>query len=120
MRVYGIQKNADFSFLLGKTVEQVCLGQYQTQIHLDDANISIECKHTLFVAEGSREIIWERDEFPSEGISKLLGQSLSRVAVEDSGALEFTFSQGDRLSLFDDSEQYESFQITCGVLWIVV
>jgi len=50
----------------------------------------------------------------------MLGQTLSRVAVEDSGALEFMFSQGDRLSLFDDSEQYESFQIACGDLWIVV
>ena len=117
--MYGIPKTIDFSFLLGKMVEQVCLGQYQTQIHLDDANISIECKHTLFIAEGLRKITWERDEFPSEGISKLLGQTLSRVAVEDSGALEFTFSKGDRLSLFDDSEQYESFQITCGDLFIV-
>src|SRR5579863_1397804 len=118
--MHGIPKTTDFSFLLGKMVEQVCLGQYQTQVRLDNANISIECKHTLFVAEGSREMIWERDEFPSEGISKLLGQTLSRVAVEDSGALEFTFSSGDRLSLFDDSEQFESFQITCGGLEIVV
>jgi hypothetical protein len=109
--MHGIPKTTDFSFLLGKIVEQVCLGQYQTQIHLDDANISIECRHVLFVAEGSREIVW--DEFPSEGISKLLGQTLSGVTAGDSGALEFTFSAGDRLSLFDDSEQYESFQISC-------
>ena len=47
--MYGIPKSLlIFSFLLGKTVEQVCLGQYQTQIHLDDANVSIECKHTHF------------------------------------------------------------------------
>ena len=118
--MYGVPKTTDFSFLLGKTVEQVCLGQYQTQIHLDDANVSIECRHALFLAENSREVIWRRDEFPSEGISKLLGQTLSRVTVGDSGALELTFSQGDCLSLFDDSEQYESFQITCGDIWIVV
>jgi hypothetical protein len=118
--MYGIPKTTDFGFLLGKVVEQVCLGQYQTQVHLDDASISIECKHALFVAEGLREIVWERDEFPSEGISHLLGQTLSEVAVEESGALELTFSQGDRLSLFDESEQYESFQITCGDRWIVV
>ena len=116
--MYGIPKTTDFSFLLGKMVEQVCLGQNQTQIHLDDANISIECRHVLFVAEGSREIVW--DEFPSEGISKLLGQTLSGVTIRDSGALEFTFSQGDRLSLFGDSKQYESFQINCGDREIIV
>lgn len=118
--MYGIPKTIDLSFLLGKMVQQVCLGRYETQIRLDDANISIECRHTLFVAQDSQEIVWERDKFPSEGISKLLGQTLSGVTVEDSGALELTFSQGDRLSLFDDSEQYESFQITCGDLWIVI
>ena len=110
--MYGIPKTTAFSFLLGKTVERVCLGQHQTHIYLDDANISIECRHVLFVAEGSREIAW--DEFPSEGISKLLGQTLSGVTIGDSGALELTFSQGDRLSLFDDSEQHESCAISCG------
>jgi hypothetical protein len=36
-------------------VEQVCLGRHQTQIHFDDANISIECRHMLFVAERFKE-----------------------------------------------------------------
>jgi hypothetical protein len=40
--VHGIPKTIDLNFLLGKTVEQVCLGQYQTQIRLDDGSIFIE------------------------------------------------------------------------------
>lgn len=106
--------------LVGKTVEQVCLGLYETQICLDDAKISVECRHALFFAESSHDRVWERDGFPSDGISKLLGQTLCGVAVGTSGALEFTFSHGDRRSLFDDSGQYESFQITCGTRHIVV
>ena len=118
--MFGIRNASDFSFLLGKTVQLVCLGQYQTRIHLEDANISIECKHRLFIVEGSKEIVWERDEFPSEGISKLLGQTLSEVCLGANGALELTFSKGDRLSLFDDSQQYESFQVGYGDRPIVV
>jgi hypothetical protein len=118
--MYGISSTADFSFLVGKMVEQVCLGQYQTQIHLDDAYLSIEGKHTLLRAEDHTEITWERDRFPSDGVSQLLGQTLSEVSVNEGGPVEFRFSQGDRLLIFDDSPQYESFQIRCGNLWIVV
>ncbi|HVZ18816.1 MAG TPA: hypothetical protein VG897_16995 [Terriglobales bacterium] len=112
--MYGIPEATDLAFLLGKAVEQVCLGRFQTQVHLDDANISIECRHILYRVDSLKEVLWERDEFPSEGISVLLGQTLSAVTNGSNGALEFAFSNGDRLSLFDDSEQYESFQITCG------
>jgi uncharacterized protein DUF6188 len=118
--MYGISKNTDLSFLLGKIVEQVCLGQFQTQVHLEDASIRIESKHTLAFADGAREIVWERTGFPSDGISKLLGQTLTGVSVVEDGVLELAFSLGDRLLVFDDSDQYESFHIVCGKLHMVV
>lgn len=118
--MYGITKTGDYGFLVGKLVEQVCLGRYQTQIHLDDARLSIEGKHVLLRAEDQMAIIWERGQFRSDGISKLLGQTVSGVSVSEGGPVEITFSQGDRLLIFDDSHQYESFEIRCGDLWIVV
>ena|SRR5258708_4425785 len=118
--MHRLPKETDLSFLLGKTVEQVCLGQFQTQVHLNAASISIEGKHALILAEENREIVWERSAFPADGISKLLGQTLSRVSVIEDGTIDLSFSSGDRLLVFDDSDQYESYQITCGSLTIIV
>lgn len=66
------------------------------------------------------DIVWERSDFPSDGLSKLLGQTVSDVAVIDEGTLELSFSSGDRLSLVDHSDQFESFQLFCGGIHMVV
>lgn len=116
--MYGLTGTIDLSFLVGETVMQVCLGRYQTQVRMDDATIAIECKHTLVTADG--ETVWNRSAFPSEGLSRLLGQTVSKVSVLDERTLELTFSAGDRLSLVDDSDQYESFQIATDDKYIVV
>jgi len=50
----------------------------------------------------------------------LLGQTVLQALVIDEGILELSFSRGDRLLLFDDSDQYESFQINSGSQNIVV
>jgi hypothetical protein len=118
--MYGLPTTTDLSFLVGKSVEQVCLGQYQTQVHLEHASISIECKHVLVTTDENRKILWERTGFPSHGISQLLGQTVLQALVIDEGILELSFSRGDRLLLFDDSDQYESFQINSGSQNIVV
>ena len=116
--MYGLTGTLDLSFLLGGTVIQVCLGQYQTQVRLEDAVILIECKHTLVTAEGTT--VWDRGAFPSEGLSRLLGQTVSQASVLDERTLELTFSAGDRLLLVDDSDQFESFQSTTESIYIVV
>jgi len=115
----GHSNTVDLTFLLGQTVEQVCLGQYQTQVRLEDATLSIECKHSLVLPPGNNEIVWERSEFPSDGISKLLGQTVSSASFIGEKTLEVLFSPGIRLLVYGDEDQVESFQIACGDVWII-
>ena len=49
-----------------------------------------------------------------------MGQSVTDVLIISDDTLRITFSNGDSLSLIDDTDQYESFVITSGQLEMVI
>ncbi len=116
----GNSNSVDLTFLLGQTVEQVCLGQHQTQVRFAEASLLIECKHAIVIPSEQREIVWELYHFPSDGISKLLGHTVSGASFTAERTLELWFSSGIRLLVLGESDQQECFQIVCGDLWVAV
>jgi len=59
----------------------------------------------------NREIVQAPSSCGPNELFRLLGASIIEAAVVG-GALQLTFSNGDMLTLTDDSDQYESFVIT--------
>lgn len=118
--MFGLIPGSDFSFLIGHQVNQVCFGEYQTQIQLLPASISFECKHVLTISKDNRVIVTEGEAPPNTNLVCLLGSTLTAAQVVEEDVLQLIFSNGDRLTLFDDSPQFESFQIQCGDIFIVV
>lgn len=113
--MYGHLHTVDLSFLLGQTVEQVCLGQHQTQLRTKDASILIECKHSLLIPEENREIVWERSVFPSDGISKLLSQAVSSASFIAERTLELSFASGIQLLVVVKLRRSKFSAGTCGL-----
>jgi len=106
----------DLSFLQGAKLIQVCLGQYQLQFHFHPAgSISVEGGWELWDAAGVM-IDGQKDgpDRPPYQLHRLLGQAVTGSEVSAPGWFALRFARGEVLRVFDDSSQYESFQIEPG------
>ena len=111
--MHGFTEGANFAFLRGLEVEQVCLGQYQTQIHFaPQGRISMEGQYLHTITSEDRQIVQDRSSCGPNELFRLLGQSVTDAVVVSRDSLRVTFSNGDTLTLTDDTDQYESFIIT--------
>jgi len=110
--MYGLDESEDLSFMLGKELQQVAVGQYQVILHFtDDLGI--------YIGSGCRWINTDQESVEMSGDSPeltknlvfLLGQKIEKTENLGEGTLQLTFSEGSQLLLFDDLENYESYQI---------
>jgi len=108
--MHGFSEDSDFNFLKGSTVEQVCLGQYDTQLHLNPGG-SLRMEGSYVHRFGIREIHQDRSSCGPNELHRLLGQTITGLSVLPPRSLTLSFSNGDELMLVDDSDQYESFLI---------
>jgi Family of unknown function (DUF6188) len=112
--LYGLRKDIDLSFLAGREVGQVAIGVYQVQFGFDeDVVISVQSQFVYF--DGQQEWIWK----PEPGAAHIAARTVSLLAAtiqsfegQENGALFLVFSNGHRLSIFDSSKDYESYDIT--------
>jgi hypothetical protein len=115
-RVYGVPADLDLAFLHGAELIQVCLGQHQIQFHFHPAgSISVERGWELLDAAGVR-IDGRQDglDRPPYQLRRLLGRRVTGSEVSAPQWFALRFEGGEMLRVFDDSPQYESFQIEPG------
>ncbi|MBL7214500.1 MAG: hypothetical protein ISS71_02345 [Phycisphaerae bacterium] len=105
--MYGLPVNFDGALLIGQIREMVCFVQYQIYLHFDEEiTITIEGSFS-YQSEGDISMpVRESDPM------KLLGISISEVRGDTNGTLNLTFSNGETLKIYDDSQQYDSYRIT--------
>ena len=114
--MYGVPADLDLAFLHGAELIQVCQGQYQLQFHFHPAgSISVEGGWELRDAAGVRlDGQHGGPDRPPYQLHRLMG---CRVAGSEVSAPEWfalRFEGGEVLRVYDDSPQYESFQIEPG------
>ncbi len=114
--MYGVPADLDLSFLHGTVLIQVCLGQHQVQFHFHPTG-------SIFVEGGweLRDAAGEWMDGTTEGVERprcrsdrLLGGRVAGSEVSAPRWFALRFDGGEVLRVFDDSEQYESFQIEPG------
>jgi Family of unknown function (DUF6188) len=112
--LYGLSKDIDLSFLVGRQVEQVAISAYQVQFRFDeDVTISVESHFRYF--DGQQEWIWKPEPGAAHAAGRtasLLTATIERFEVQENSALFLVFSNGHRLSIFDSSKEYQSYDIT--------
>jgi hypothetical protein len=118
--MYGLPKHVDLRFLIGKELLSISVAPNEVILRFDDyltINITSECNYQPSVGE-----IIRIENYPASAslICRLLCSSITEVKGEEDGTLVLQFSNGDTLTIFDDSKQYESYQIKHGDKLIIV
>ena len=109
--MYGLPKDADLSFLIGEWPTQICAGEAQIIIRFGDGKrISIQSLVHMYNSEDMR---FEIDEYKTSAgpILELLGKKIISFEIVTPKELVLKFEDQYRLHIFDDSDQYESFEL---------
>jgi len=102
---------SDLQFLVGKTLEQVCLGFWQFQFIFEKGSIRVESDLEHVDSEGVvRRHNTDADRLAPIYVHHLLGQTV-RTAFVEPFCLTLTFARGDLLRIYSDQGQFECGQI---------
>ena len=112
--MYGLKKEIDLSFLNGRELIQIAIGLYHVSFRFDEeVAISVEAEFCHF--DGQTERTWKPEpdavQIASRTVS-LLGAKVERVEAHEDGTLRLHFSNAQRLTINDNSKEYESYDIT--------
>ncbi len=112
--MYGLKKDIDWSFLQGREVGQIAIGLYQVQFGFDeDVRISVEAEFRYF--DGREEWNWKPEPGKAQVGARtvgLLGRTVEKVEWKEDGTLTLGFSDGQRLTVVDSSEEFASYDVT--------
>ena len=111
---------------VGAGVERVCFGPYIVQLDFSTSEapgplyISIE---RMYIHAGPDSEGWSDEvRVPAESsrLMQLTNHLVTQAARLDASRMKLDFDQGHSLTLVDDTDQYESFQIEArGRLWVI-
>ncbi len=118
--MYRLSKDADLSFLRGVELQQVCVGCNEVILNFDqDVRITILSSFAVAYKRGVPPIRYD-DASGGSAFLALLHGTVSRGEPTDEGGLLITFRSGASITVFDDSDQYESFWLSNGNKQIIV
>jgi hypothetical protein len=104
--MYGLPKDFDGSFLVGRVLEMVCFAQHQVYLHLEQKiTITIE---SAFSYKNDLAVDVPVSE---SNLMELLGSSVLTATGDENGTLSLLFSNRQTLKIYDTSKRYESYTI---------
>lgn len=110
---------SELQFLVGKQLEQICLGQWQFQLAFDVGSISVESDLEHVDSKGVVRLHnTDEDRLNSLFVHHLIGQKVTHCAVEPF-CLTLTFER-DTVRIYSDDGPYECGQIYDGVSRLTV
>jgi hypothetical protein len=107
-----VSSEPDVSFLIGRSLGQLALGQYEFQLHFD-CNICIHAFQLLCVEMAGEEGVAIDAENPGQTkeLAFLLGHSIQEAKLTEELSLELIFDNQCKLIFYPTSDNYESYQI---------
>lgn len=112
--MYGLKKEIDLGFLVGRELIQVGIGLYQIQFHFDeDVTVSVEAEFRYF--DGQHEWSWRQEPSSHQIATRtvaMLGANITNLESNENGTLALIFSNGHRLTILDPFKEYEAYAIT--------
>jgi hypothetical protein len=113
--MHGVPADMDLSSLVGATLIQIAIGEFQIQFHFHPAHcLSVEGKWELhdsagtLIDDAAENSIVQRE---AVYVHVLLGKIVVSYTISAPDSLSLRLSSGHLLTVFDDSKQYESFSI---------
>ena len=111
--MYGVPADLPILAFVGHEANQICLGRFQVQVHFSGVgSIQMEGRWELRDATGAlvdaREEHKDKDSYR---IHRIMDVPVVGVRVDPPRSFTLQFGNDLSLTVFDDSEQYESFAI---------
>lgn len=119
--MYGLPKDVNVEFLVRQTLTQVCVGLHDLVLNFHgDVSITIMSRVCFTCSRGgtAREHKELRDVVAN--LTSILNSTVAAAKGNCDGTLDLEFETGEALSIYDDSEKYESYVIRHGGSVIVV
>ncbi|QCQ17422.1 DUF6188 family protein [Microbacterium sp. RG1] len=112
--MYRIPAGETFSFLRGRSLDQLCFGRHQLIMRFDEGlYVSVEGQLGVQPAD-SEETVVDDTRDAAATLVTALGTLVRDVVVDDDRSFSMTFEGGLRVRVIDSSDEYESFQIGHG------
>ena len=123
--MYGVPDDLDLTGFHGATLIQIALAEHNLYFHFQDTDagplrsILVEGGWEVRAADG--EVLDQVQAHAAREyyrVHRLLGQSVVSSSVDAPRSFALRFGSGLELRVFDDSEQYESFSIQPGDVFV--
>lgn len=117
--MYRLPKDVDFSFLVGATLGQVCIGANEVIFNFDrDIVLAVESEFLIRTPRG--ETLFREAISSGGAVALLVSSSVSEVSPSTDGTLRLVFGEDAVLEIYDSSREYESYQLRWGDALFVV
>ncbi len=114
--MYGVPADLDLRGLIGSTLVQIALGEFQIQFHFTpDTEIAVEGRWE--VRDGAGRLIDNGQENANREVYRvhhLLGRHVVHAEVDPPDSMTLKFDNGYSLQIFDSKKDFESFTIQPG------
>lgn len=110
--VFGLPKDFDGSFFVGRSLLQVCIGLHEVIFKFDE-DVEVTVESEFKVAAGGDGKVFTSPIEGGRASLVLLQEAVLQVRGVQDGTLTLTFPSGV-LELYDTSPHYESYQIRDG------
>lgn len=109
--MYGLPDDFDGSFFVGRTLDEICFAAY-TMYLVFDGKVTISIAGSFSYIKNRQENI----EFLNIPVNKpdfliLIGKTIKEAVGERDGTLTLKFDNGHEFSCYDDSPNYECYNI---------
>jgi hypothetical protein len=118
--MYGLPKDFDTKFLLNQRLWYVVFSESSVTFNFGD-QLSITVSAS-FQHDTAKDVLSPIVKLPvaESNLMQLLGHCVTEAKAKLDGTLRLGFDNGHFLTLFDESTQYESYEINNGELRILV
>ena len=111
--MHGVPSDLPLARFVGHELNQIALGRFQTQLHFAGVgSIFIEGRWELRDPDGDL-VDREQEHASRDGyrIHGVIDLPVARFEIDAPKSFTLVFDPGYRLTVFDDTPQYESFSI---------
>lgn len=113
-RMYGVPTDLPIQPFVGQDLNQICLTRFQIQLHFSGAG-SIGVEGGWEIRDGTGNLLDSAEPHESREsyrIHRLIDVPVAGFSIDPPRSFTLSFANGLALTVFDDSEQYESFSVT--------
>lgn len=119
--MYRIPNELDLSATIGQFTTQFCVGAFDVQFDLGDVHFAVQSEIRLYI---NNILIghWQPGSWPTPEFRELFNVDVVEAVTVSDTEIKITFENSTSLHLYDNSDQYESMQISIkgeDQLWII-